>query len=112
MRATKRSDALKLTQRALFDLSNAFSTDPEDSSDLFRRVLSFVRDVERTISRWPQQVLAIAAVLEMIAATSITARGPVLMRAVINQRESPRALDQQLNAFGACSAHASIRPTS
>lgn len=79
MHATKRGNALKLTQRALFDLPNTFATDPQDSGDLFRRMLSLVRDVERTVARGPQKVLAVPAVLKMIAAPRIAARGSVLI---------------------------------
>ena len=109
MRATKRSDALKLTQCALFDLSHAFSADAEDCRDLFGCALTFVRDVNRAVTRRTQAVLAIAAVLKVIAAQRVAA-GHVCarVRAFVNQGESPRAPVQQHRAVGVPSAHVSI----
>jgi len=109
MLKTKHSNASQLTQRTLFDLPDAFSADAKHGGDFLDRVLTFVRDGQRAVSRGLQPVLAVTAMLEVVAALGLaTGSGAVAVRAFIDQRETARLPSRQLMAVGPRIAHVSL----
>jgi hypothetical protein len=96
-------------QRPFFDLPYTLPADAEDGGNLLGGVVTFVGDVDRAGASRREAVLAVAAVLEVVAAMRVaTASSASLMGAIFDQRESGCAPNQQHGAVGVRSAHASI----
>jgi hypothetical protein len=79
MLTTEHSNASQLTQRALFNLSNAFSADTEHGGDFLDRVFPFACYDERAVASRTQAVLAVTTMLEVVAALGLATDSDALL---------------------------------